>query len=87
MVAKCLNPACSANFLTLRDGRVFVKEVDDGSHENGNEHPHQLGYFWLCGSCCRTMTVIAEKGMGVRAVLLPTPAAARDETCAANNDH
>ena len=86
MVAKCLNPACSAKFRTLRDGRVFVREVDGGSHENG-EHAHQVAYFWLCGSCCRTMAVIAEKGMGVRAVLLPTPAAARDEAYVANNDH
>jgi hypothetical protein len=39
----------------------FVREVDGGSHENG-EHPHQVGYFWLCGSCCRTMTVVTEKG-------------------------
>jgi len=35
MVEKCLNPACAAKFRTLRDGRVFVKEVDDDSHENG----------------------------------------------------
>jgi hypothetical protein len=48
-----------------------VKEVDGGSHENGREHPHQLGYFWLCGSCCRTLTIVAEKGRGVRVMPLP----------------
>jgi len=75
MVAKCLNPACSAIFRTLRDGRLFVKELDDGYHaEDGGEHHHRLGYFWLCGSCCRSMTVIAEKG-SVRLAALPATAA------------
>ena len=76
MVEKCLNPACAAKFRTLGDGRVFVKEVDDDSHENGGDHPHQVGYFWLCGSCCRTMTIVTEKGMGARAVPLPSAATA-----------
>jgi len=75
VVEKCLNPTCSAKFRTLRDGRVFVREVDGCSHENG-EHRHQVGYFWLCGSCCRTMTVVTEKGMDARAVPLPSAATA-----------
>jgi hypothetical protein len=75
MVEKCLNPTCSVKFRTLRDGRVFVKDLDDGCHNDGTERHHQVVYFWLCGSCCRTMTVVTEKGMGARAV--PLPAAAR----------
>jgi len=87
MVAKCLNPACSANFRTLRDGRLFVKELDDGYHEDGGEHHHRLGYFWLCGSCCRSMSVIAEKGKGVRAVPSRPQPPRGEDAYAANNDH
>lgn len=76
MLDKCLNPVCSAKFRTLRDGRVFVKEVDGGGREgNGSPRSHKLAYFWLCGSCCRTMTVIVQDGKGVRAMPLPSPCA------------
>jgi hypothetical protein len=70
MVEKCLNPMCSAKFRSLRDGRVFVKEIDAGLSEGSTAHSHQLSYFWLCGSCCRTMTVRSEKGKGVSVVPL-----------------
>ena len=70
MLDKCLNPACSAKFRTLRDGRVFVKEVDVGFDDGGKEHSHKPAYFWLCGSCCRTMTVVAEREREVRLIPL-----------------
>jgi len=79
MLEKCLNPACSAKFRSLRDGRVFVKEVEGTSHDNGWQHPHQPAYFWLCGRCCRTMTVVAEKGGEVRAMPLPASVTANAE--------
>ena len=72
MVEKCVNPACSATFHTLREGRVFVKEVAGDPCVDGRRHPRQLCYFWLCNSCCRTLTVIVEKGKGVRVAPLPT---------------
>jgi hypothetical protein len=62
MVHKCANPACSASFRTLRDGRVFVKEVETNACNDGNGLRRQLRYFWLCGVCCRSMTVVVEKG-------------------------
>jgi hypothetical protein len=31
MVEKSLNPPCSAKFRALREGRLFVKEVDGAS--------------------------------------------------------
>ncbi len=78
MVEKCANPACSAIFRRLRDGRLFVKEiqVQVDSPSDGKELSRQLRYFWLCNSCCRTMTVTTEKGTGVRVVPLPTTATA-----------
>ena len=79
MVEKCLNPMCTAKFRTLRDGRVFVREIEDSPSEGGRKLPHKLAYFWLCGSCCRTMTVVTEKGTGVHTMSLSAHASADPE--------
>jgi len=78
MLDKCANPACSATFRRLRDGRVFVTELEADYQSSATGRPHQRQYFWLCNSCCRTMTVIAEKGKSAQVVpLLATAIAAR----------
>jgi hypothetical protein len=71
MVQKCANPACSSPFRSLRKGRVFVKEVESNSDGSNKGRSRHLEYFWLCDSCCRRMTVIAEKGNGARVAPLP----------------
>jgi len=76
MVEKCANPACCATFRSLRNGRLFVKEVRVDTPSDGNRGSRQLHYFWLCNSCCRTMTVVAEKGTGIRVTPLPSRAIA-----------
>jgi len=76
MLDKCANPACSATFLRLRDGRVFVREVE-GDYQSSEWAPlPKRQYFWLCNSCCRTMTVIVEKGKKIQVVPLPESATA-----------
>ncbi len=75
MLDKCANPACSAKFLRLHDGKLFLTEVE-GEYEGSDRHEHKLEYFWLCNSCCRTMTVAVEKGQRPRVVPLSKPAAA-----------
>ena len=70
MVHKCANPACSETFRRLRDGRIFVLEVEGDPRGEGKGNTRQLRYFWLCNSCRRTMTVIGEKRKGVRVVPL-----------------
>lgn len=76
MLDKCANPACSATFRSLRDGRVFVTEVEADYWSSANNRARQRQYFWLCNSCCRTMTVIAEKGKRFQVVPLPATATA-----------
>jgi hypothetical protein len=71
MVENCINPACSASFRYLREGRVFVTEVEGDSRTKSNAHPRQLRYVWLCNSCCRRMTVIVEKGQESKSYLGP----------------
>jgi hypothetical protein len=76
MVKKCANTACSASFRSLRDGRVFVMEVEGAPRSGGSGRSRQPHYFWLCNSCCRTMTVVTEKGQGIKVAPLPASATA-----------
>lgn len=77
MLGKCANPTCSAKFLRLHDGRLFVTEVE-GNCQASDRHEHSVEYFWLCSSCCRTMTVALEKGKRPQVVpVLEAEAAAR----------
>jgi hypothetical protein len=62
MVEKCANPACSISCHSLRDGRLFVNDVDVGFRSGGSRRPRRLRYLWLCNSCCRKMTVVFENG-------------------------
>ena len=44
---------------------MFVIEVEDDSRLD-QERLRQTRYFWLCNTCRRTMTVVAEKGPGIK---------------------
>ena len=68
MVDKCANPACSEKFRRLSEGRVFVIEVQ--ADDPKGQSARQLQYFWLCNSCCHTMTVMLDRANGVRVVPL-----------------
>lgn len=76
MLGKCANPACSAKFLRLREGRLFVTGVE-GEHQSSDWGPApKREYFWLCNSCCRTMTVAVERGKRPQVVPLHESATA-----------
>ena len=75
MISKCANPACSAPFRYLREGKLFRVDLDQlesaSLEENDSGKPwHRMEHFWLCGRCAATMTLVAEKGKGVTAVPL-----------------
>ncbi len=64
MVQTCANPACTAKFLYLHQGRLFVLETrtnnsDAASPEDifNNYHSKSPQYFWLCDSCLRELTL------------------------------
>ena len=67
MISKCANPACSALFRYLHEGRLFPIECPGGPEMNASAHdgefvgaPHIVRYFWLCSTCCRTMTLVPK---------------------------
>lgn len=59
MVAKCLNPTCSATFRYLSDGRIFHLEIPVAG-DSGTSRRRE--YFWLCDRCCANFTVVLKNG-------------------------
>lgn len=82
MISKCANPACSAHFLYLHEGRVFrvlreardMREAQMGVDPNLKKHP-QVEFYWLCDRCAVTMTVRVRKDASV--IVEPRRAALR----------
>lgn len=79
MLAKCANPECGARFRYLNEGTVYLAEwPNEGdtcelSDSDGLVN-HRVGrreMFWLCSTCNRQLTLIAD---GDRAIV-----ALRDE--------
>jgi hypothetical protein len=68
MLAKCSNPSCSARFLRLGNGRLFILEADPPRQTDKSEPTE---YFWLCDHCSATMTLRLAEDERVVAVPLP----------------
>jgi hypothetical protein len=72
MIEKCANPGCPQIFRHLHEGKLFAIESHhaqptvalqtDAEYSGGGHHFH---YFWLCPSCCHTMTIRLERGQVV----------------------
>jgi hypothetical protein len=71
MLSKCVNPACSARFRYLHEGKVFRLERE----HSDDVHSHSFEYFWLCVTCANLLTVVVEQGVvTVRPLHLKLPA-------------
>jgi hypothetical protein len=68
MLAKCSNPSCSARFLRLGNGRLFILEADLPRQTDKSEPTE---YFWLCDHCSARMTLRLAEDERVVAVPLP----------------
>jgi len=68
MISKCANPACSAHFLYLHEGRVFriMRSEDSDGLEMGMDPTLKkrlhVEFFWLCDRCAGTMTIRYRDG-------------------------
>jgi hypothetical protein len=73
MLSKCVNPNCSTPFVYLRDGKLFRwdgwgishHEPDITTSSASGKPTRKLEYFWLCGDCAASMTVVFREGIGV----------------------
>lgn len=81
MLDKCANPGCFKTFHSLAEGRLFLKVCDCAYVPRGREmslYPdchNPLEYFWLCGRCAHTLTVVFDPAgkpvVRPRHILLP----------------
>jgi hypothetical protein len=61
MLSKCANPACSASFRYLRQGKVFVADwVGGADAPEGNTCWRKTEMFWLCDTCSKQMTLTKQ---------------------------
>jgi hypothetical protein len=72
MISKCANPACSAHFLYLHQGRVFriLRRSEQIRDQQRSADPTlkkqaQVEFYWLCDKCSRAWTVRYQEGIGV----------------------
>ena len=60
MLQKCANPACTAPFRSLHEGKLFVAEsfTSDLDGFDGNRRKtRKREHFWLCGACSAQFTL------------------------------
>lgn len=77
MLTKCANPACDAQFRYLHEGKLFILErVNDSASGRSREQStadietnEHYEYYWLCGTCSRSMVVVSDRWM--QAQVLP----------------
>lgn len=62
MLNRCLNPACSAMFRYLYEGRIFTVERFVTSAD-GLKTDREIEHYWLCGPCSNSMKVVVEHGV------------------------
>ena len=62
MLNQCLNPACSAMFRYLYEGRIFTVERFVTSAA-GLKTNRKIEHYWLCGQCSKAMKVVVEHGV------------------------
>jgi hypothetical protein len=63
MLSKCANPDCSALFLYLHRGKLFMLETANPSGEKHSERKRE--YFWLCEECSSSMTIAYDGAAGI----------------------
>ncbi|MBZ5628964.1 MAG: hypothetical protein LAO06_08870 [Acidobacteriia bacterium] len=87
MLSKCANPACSASFRYLHEGRIFTLLCEPefrGAHAVWDRAAEQhVARFWLCDACSQTMTVCRVNDHAVVRPLPPRPRAASHPAIAA----
>ncbi len=61
MLAKCANPICGAHFLYLNQGRIYNVPIYEPDAQSCR-WPQRVEHFWLCSTCCVTLTLVLKNG-------------------------
>ncbi len=62
MLSNCLNPACSAPFRYMSEGRIFSLEIPPVVNTSASTSGHRVERYWLCGNCAMHLKVVVENG-------------------------
>jgi len=72
MLHKCANPACTAPFRSLREGKLFLAETYpsemNGSFDGNRRKLRRREHFWLCNACSAQFTLRFDSNLGMMAV-------------------
>jgi hypothetical protein len=85
MLSQCANIQCSKPFLRLREGKLFVVEVDRATKPGqsaGMRQPRSVEHYWLCDACAGQLTLQYDAERGVALVPLRRPTVGATSTAA-----
>lgn len=89
MLHKCANPACTAPFRSLREGKLFLAETlpsnPNLAFEGNRRKQNRREHFWLCDACCAHLTLRFDNTLGMLTVPISIRTAPRFLTRAAAN--
>lgn len=77
MLSQCLNPACSATFRYMHEGRVFTVERTAPSASLSQPLLRSVERYWLCSDCTLMLKVVVENGAVTTRPIRPELSAAR----------
>ena len=80
MVNNCANPTCNKPLHYLRDGRIFVFDVQDEAVGLDGKRSRHMEHYWLCGDCAPSLHLERHSTDGVRVLPRPRVHAFRDTT-------
>lgn len=74
MLSHCANLQCRKPFLRLRDGKLFLVEIDRLTRPGESVHPpfirarrqqRLVEHFWLCEECATRWSLIYDRDQGI----------------------
>jgi hypothetical protein len=84
MLSRCANSQCGKPFLKLREGKLFVVEIDrvlrpgekiPSAFVSARRQQRSIEHFWLCDECALQWTLIYDRELGITLIALKRPVA------------
>jgi hypothetical protein len=84
MLSQCANSQCGKPFLKLREGKLFLVEIDriarpgekiPPAFVSARQQQRSIEHFWLCDDCAMRWTLIYDRELGITLIALKRPLA------------
>jgi hypothetical protein len=79
VLSKCANPECKTPFKYLREGRLVRLSTGVSARQPrvAGEAPHaslhRSEFFWLCGACSPSFTLLYDEKAGIHLIPIASP--------------